>query len=88
MDLPDEKHQMKLDIASNIAMSISVLIENSLFEATPQTEQDKEIQAAIDRVNNALEPTYNPNSLLLEPEPSLVFSMANDITLLCNKSRY
>ena len=78
----DEKHQMKLDIASNIAMSISVLIENSLFEATPQTEEDKEIQAAIDRVNNALEPTYNPNSLLLEPEPSLVFSMANDITLL------
>ena len=63
-------------------MSISVLIENSLFEATPQTEEDKEIQAAIDRVNNALEPTYNPNSLLLEPEPSLVFSMANDITLL------
>ena len=70
------------DIASNIAMSISVLVENSLFEANPQTEEDKEIQAAIERVNIALEPTYNPNNLLLEPEPSVVFSLADDITLL------
>ena len=78
----EEKNQIKQDIASNIAMSISVLVENSLFEANPQTEEDKEIQAAIERVNIAFEPTYNPNNLLLEPEPSVVFSLADDITLL------
>ena len=78
----EEKNQMKLDIASNIAMSITVLIENSLFEATPQTEEEKEIQAAIERINNAFEPTYNPNSGLLEPQTSLVFDLAEDITLV------
>jgi len=78
----EEKNQMKLDIASNIAMSISVLIENSLFEATPQTKEDTDIQEAVERINTAFESTYNPNSGLLEPEPSVVLSLADDITLL------
>ena len=82
----DEKNQMKLDIASNIAMCISVLIENSLFKDTPQTDEEKEIESAVERVNTALEPTYNPNSGLLEPEPSVVFSLVDDISLLWKSS--
>ena len=42
----EEKEQMKLDISSNIAHAITMLIENSLFEGTPQGEEDKNIQSA------------------------------------------
>ena len=78
----EEKAQMKLDIASNIAMSISTLIENSLFEETPQTDEDKDLQAAINRVMSILEQNFDINTRLFIPEPDTVLSMADDITLI------
>jgi hypothetical protein len=78
----DEKTQMKMDIASNIAMSITVLIENSLFEANPQSDEDKQLQTAVNRVTSAMDQYLNMTNYLFEPEPEAVLSMADDITLI------
>lgn len=78
----EEKAQMKLDIASNIAHSITTLIENSLLEETPQTDEDKQLQTAIDRVTSTLDQHFNINTRLYDPDPKVILSLADDITLI------
>ena len=78
----DEKTQMKLDIASNIAMSITVLIENSLFEGNPQSDEDKRLQTAVNKVTSTMDQYLNMTNYLFEPDPEVVLSMADDITLI------
>ena len=78
----EEKLEMKRDIASNIAHAITTLIENSLFEETPQGEDDKNLETAVKRVTSTLDQHYNLNTLLFDPEPELILSLADDIALI------
>ena len=55
----DEKEQIKLDIASNIATSIISLIENSVFEDNPQTDHDKKLQSAIDSITSTFDKYFD-----------------------------
>ena len=58
----DEKEQIKLDIASNIAHSITCLIENSVFDETLETDENKKLQAAIDNITSTFDKHFDINT--------------------------
>ena len=76
----EEKEQMKLDIASNIAHAIITLIENR--EETPEEESDKKLKDAITHVTTTLDQHFDQTTLLFNPEPSVILSLADNITFI------
>lgn len=78
----EEKTQMKLDIASNIAVSVMTLIQNSLFDENPQTDEDRQLNAAVTNVETTLDQFFNMTNNLFEPDPETVLALADDITTI------
>ena len=78
----DEKEQIKLDIASNIAHSITCLIENSVFDETLETDEGKKLQAAIDNITSTFDKHFDINTQLYAPDTQVVLEMADEISFV------
>jgi guanine nucleotide-binding protein G(s) subunit alpha len=81
----DERAQMKLDIALNIAISITSLIEQISFVLyNPESDEDKQLQIAVNRIMSTLDQHLNTTKHLFEPDPETVLSIADEITFVWN----
>ena len=78
----DEKAAIKRDIASNIGTAIMALIEHSLFDENPKTDNDKKLKAAIMKVTGELDPKYNSVTKVFDPSIEMMLELADDIKFI------